>query len=143
MDTSSRHVNFVDEHLPEIKIRKASEIHLILKFEITFFLKTDKLKSAFKLCLTSPGRKLLPILVYCIFKSNELLFKLILKTIKVQLIKINNPFIISDTVQLICVNQTPILSSTRQHFRTCDFLLTPAERRYFDVVRRNDAVQRR
>ena len=27
-----------------------------------------------------------------------------------------HPFIISDTVQLICVNQMLILSSTRQHF---------------------------
>ena len=54
VDTSSRH-----EHIPEIKIRlwKASEF-TILNFEITFFLKTDKLKSAFKLRLTSPGRKL-------------------------------------------------------------------------------------
>ncbi len=56
------------EHLPEIKIRRVSYVH----FEI-FFLKTDKLKSAFKLRLASPGRKLLPILVYCIFKSNKLL----------------------------------------------------------------------
>ena len=54
VDTSSRH-----EHLPEIKIRlwKASEFTILI-FEITFFLKTDKLKSAFKLRLTSPGRKL-------------------------------------------------------------------------------------
>ncbi len=48
------------EHLPEIKIRKASEVHNF-KFEIVFFLKTDKLKSAFKLRLASPGRNLMPI----------------------------------------------------------------------------------
>jgi hypothetical protein len=34
-----------------------------------------------------------------------------------------HPFIISDTVQLICVNQMLILSSTRQHFRICDVLV--------------------
>jgi hypothetical protein len=69
VDTSSRH-----EHIPEIKIRlwKASEF-TILNFEITFFLKTDKLKSAFKLRLTSTGRKLWPILVYCILKANKLI----------------------------------------------------------------------
>jgi hypothetical protein len=44
------------EHLPEIKIRRVSYVH----FEI-FFLKTDTFKSAFKLRLASPGRKLLPI----------------------------------------------------------------------------------
>ena len=63
-DTSSRH-----EHLPEIKFRlwKASEFTILI-FEITFFLKTDKLKSAFKLRLTSSGRKLWPILVLLYFQ---------------------------------------------------------------------------
>ena len=63
--TSSRQHH---EHLPEIKIRlgKASEFTILI-FEITFFLKTDKLKSAFKLRLTSPGRKLWPILFLLYF----------------------------------------------------------------------------
>jgi hypothetical protein len=84
VDTSSRH-----EHLPEIKIRlwKASEFTILI-FEITFFLKTDKLKSAFKLRLTSPGRKLWPILVYCILKANKLFKFNFLKTVKVQTNKI-------------------------------------------------------
>ena len=67
VDTYSRH-----EHFPEIKIRKLSCVHRIL------ISKTDKFKSAFKLLLTNPGRKLWPILVYCIFKSHKL-FKLIFK----------------------------------------------------------------
>ncbi len=57
------------EHLPEIKIRKASEIHFKFKFEIAFFIKTDEFKSAFKLRLTSPGRKLLPFLVLLYFSN--------------------------------------------------------------------------
>ena len=72
-DTSSRLVNFFDEHLPEIKIRKASEIHFKFKFEIAFFLKTDEFKSAFKLLLTNPGRKLWLILILLyFFKVNKL-----------------------------------------------------------------------
>jgi hypothetical protein len=51
------------EHLPEINRLGKYQRFTILNFEITFFLKTDKPKSAFKFCLTSPGRKLLPILV--------------------------------------------------------------------------------
>ena len=34
-----------------------------------------------------------------------------------------HPFIISDTVQLICVNQMLILLSTRQRSRICDVLV--------------------
>jgi hypothetical protein len=70
--TSSRQHH---EHLPEIKIRlgKASEFTILI-FEITFFLKTDKLKSAFKLRLTSPGRKLLPILVLLYFQIQQTKF---------------------------------------------------------------------
>ena len=62
------------EHLPEIKIRlwKASEFTILI-FEITFFLKTDKLKSAFKFRLTSPGRKLWPILVLLYSQVNKLI----------------------------------------------------------------------
>ena len=56
------------EHLPEIKIRRVSYVHIEI-----FFLKTDTFKSAFKLRLASPGRKLLPILVYCILKANKLI----------------------------------------------------------------------
>ena len=69
MDTSSRHEH---QPLPEIKIRlwKASEF-TILNFEITFFLKTDKLKSAFKLRIASPGRKLWPILVLLYFQITQ------------------------------------------------------------------------
>ena len=63
--TSSRQHH---ELLPEIKIRKVSYVHRIY-FEIAFFLKTDKFKSAFKLRLASPGRKLWPILVF----SNKLI----------------------------------------------------------------------
>ena len=66
-DTSSRQHH---ELLPEINIRKVSYGHRISK--LFSFLKTDKFKSAFKLLLASPGRKLWPILVYCIFKANKL-----------------------------------------------------------------------
>ena len=62
--TSSRQHH---EHLPEINIRKVSYVHRIY-FEIVFFPKTDKFKSAFKLLLTSPGRKLWPILVLLYFQ---------------------------------------------------------------------------
>jgi hypothetical protein len=65
--------------------------------------------------LASPGRKLWPILVYCIFKSNKLLLINFLKTIKIFLNLIKyNPFIISDTVQLICVNPDvdPVVDSS-------------------------------
>jgi len=87
VSTSLVRVDVVDvarqhEHLPEIKIRlwKASEFTILI-FEITFFLKTDKLKSAFKLRLTSPGRKLWPILVLLYFQIQQ--------TNKIS----NNPFI--------------------------------------------------
>ena len=76
----------VMNNLPEINRLGKHQRFTILNFEITFFLKTDKLKSAFKLRLTSPGRKLLPILVYCILKSNKLfklLFKLLFKDNKI------------------------------------------------------------
>jgi hypothetical protein len=63
-DTSSRQHH---ELLPEINIRKVSYVHRIY-FEIAFFPKTDKFKSAFKLLLTSPGRKLWPILVLLYFQ---------------------------------------------------------------------------
>ncbi len=97
MSSTLHHVNFFDvvdtslrhEHLPEIKLRlwKASEFTTLI-FEITLPPKTDKLKSAFKLRLTSPGRKLWPILVYCILKANKLLKFNFLKTVKVQTNKI-------------------------------------------------------
>ena len=63
-DTSSRQHH---ELLPEINIRKVSYVHRIY-FKIAFFPKTDKFKSAFKLLLTSPGRKLWPILVLLYFQ---------------------------------------------------------------------------
>ena len=57
VDTSSRHcVNIFLRLIDQESIR----VHNF-KFETVFFLKTDKLKSAFKLRQTSPGRKLLPI----------------------------------------------------------------------------------
>ena len=62
-DTSSRQ----HHELLEINIRKVSYVHRIY-FEIAFFPKTDKFKSAFKLLLTSPGRKLWPILVLLYFQ---------------------------------------------------------------------------
>ena len=67
-DTSSRHcVNIMNIFLRLKLDQESIRVH----FEI-FFLKTDKLKSVFKLRLTSPGRKLWPILVYCILKANKL-----------------------------------------------------------------------
>jgi hypothetical protein len=79
VDTSSRH-----EHLPEIKIRKVSYVHRIFNFEITFFLKTDKFKSVFKLLLTNPGRKLWPILVLLYFQIQQNLPNQFFKDNKIQ-----------------------------------------------------------
>jgi hypothetical protein len=70
-----------------------------------FLSQTDKLKSAFKLLLASPGRKLLPILVYCIFKCNKLFFKLIKY----------NPFKSVTAFKLICVlkpDANPVVDSS-------------------------------
>ncbi len=116
--TSSRQHH---EHLPEIKIRlgKASEFTL-LNFEITFFLKTDKLKSAFKLRLTSPGRRLLPIQIKCFKKS------------------IYNQWHCST---YLCP-QTRCQSCRRLVDLSGFAICRRSERRYFDVIRRHiNAVQ--
>jgi len=64
------------QHLPEINRLGKHQRFTIFKFEIVFFqrqnvnVKTDKLKSVFKLRLASLGRKLWPILVLLYFLIN-------------------------------------------------------------------------
>ncbi len=67
VDTSSRH----HDHFPEIN--RLEKYHMFIEFfEIAFFLKLINFKSAFKLPVSNPGRKLWPILFYCILKANKL-----------------------------------------------------------------------
>ncbi len=123
------------EHLPEINRLGKHQRFTILNFEITFFLKTDKLKSAFKLRLTSPGRKLLPI------------FSLLYSQIHKKLINIlKHPFINQwhRSTYLCQSDADPVLfqllveatASVERHWHVCWRQRWPdrwSERRYFDV----------